>query len=322
MITNHLTRPLTYAGHLKTWMGRAKARPKKPEEPAWQRNARIDAWKKQQYGWVVHVSGPYPIGYVKQINESFYIIAETTANPNEARKWPFDHAYEVLQGLKRSHNRQGHIEYAGPPHPDEAKAMDPSYDPNHPEECCPNCGARLERGDDGRCNRCGKPWPDNTSAQYKGWRRPGPPHLEQTVDGVTLRLANLGHHMGGRRWHLGVLGDDGKVAWRRDAATRAEVEGHVADVVKEELAERGKAARGPVVLKRWITIGGGAGASGYLQDNPMIIDAYTSHLVGREPSHVKFIRRLLSNRTRRPKSLGHDRRRAKRLANHLRSGVR
>jgi uncharacterized paraquat-inducible protein A len=37
---------------------------------------------------------------------------------------------------------------------------DPSYDPEHPEECCPHCGARQERGDDGICNRCGKDWPD------------------------------------------------------------------------------------------------------------------------------------------------------------------
>lgn len=40
----------------------------------------------------------------------------------------------------------------------EAK-KDPSYSPEHPEECCPHCGARLERGDDGQCNRCGKNWP-------------------------------------------------------------------------------------------------------------------------------------------------------------------
>lgn len=26
-------------------------------------------------------------------------------------------------------------------------------------ECCPHCDARLERGDNGKCNRCGKPWP-------------------------------------------------------------------------------------------------------------------------------------------------------------------
>ena len=38
---------------------------------------------------------------------------------------------------------------------------DPSYDPEHPEECCPHCGARQERGDDGICNRCGKDWPSD-----------------------------------------------------------------------------------------------------------------------------------------------------------------
>jgi len=39
-----------------------------------------------------------------------------------------------------------------------------------------------------------------------------------------------------------------------------------------------------------------AGASGYLQDNPLIIDSYVSQLTGREPAHVRFIRNLLSNR--------------------------
>jgi hypothetical protein len=42
----------------------------------------------------------------------------------------------------------------------ESRFKDPSYDPEHPEECCPNCGARQERGDDGICNRCGEPWPE------------------------------------------------------------------------------------------------------------------------------------------------------------------
>ncbi len=37
-----------------------------------------------------------------------------------------------------------------------------------------------------------------------------------------------------------------------------------------------------------------AGASGYLQDNPFIIDSYVSQVTGREPSHVKFIRKLLT----------------------------
>lgn len=39
-----------------------------------------------------------------------------------------------------------------------------------------------------------------------------------------------------------------------------------------------------------------AGASGYLQDNPFVIDSYVSHLTGREPAHVQFIRKLLSAR--------------------------
>jgi len=42
----------------------------------------------------------------------------------------------------------------------ESRFKDPSYDPEHPEECCPHCGARLERGDDGFCNRCREPWPE------------------------------------------------------------------------------------------------------------------------------------------------------------------
>ena len=37
---------------------------------------------------------------------------------------------------------------------------DPSYDPKHKDECCPSCGARLERSDRATCNRCGKPWPE------------------------------------------------------------------------------------------------------------------------------------------------------------------
>lgn len=30
---------------------------------------------------------------------------------------------------------------------------------SHEGEDCPHCGASMERGDDGNCNRCGKPWP-------------------------------------------------------------------------------------------------------------------------------------------------------------------
>jgi hypothetical protein len=48
-----------------------------------------------------------------------------------------------------------------------------------------------------------------------------------------------------------------------------------------------------VELNASVTDGGG---SGYLQDNPFIIDAYVSHVTGREPGHVRFIRSLLTQR--------------------------
>lgn len=41
-----------------------------------------------------------------------------------------------------------------------------------------------------------------------------------------------------------------------------------------------------------------SGGSGYLSDNPFIIDSYVSHVVGREPAHVQFIRKLLTDRKR------------------------
>jgi hypothetical protein len=37
--------------------------------------------------------------------------------------------------------------------------VDEKGNPCPPGECCPHCGARQERGDDGKCNRCGKDWP-------------------------------------------------------------------------------------------------------------------------------------------------------------------
>ncbi len=43
--------------------------------------------------------------------------------------------------------------------------------------------------------------------------------------------------------------------------------------------------------------------SGYLHDNHFTIDAYTSHLAGRQPQHVAFIRQLLSTKKRDTKSL-------------------
>ncbi len=41
-----------------------------------------------------------------------------------------------------------------------------------------------------------------------------------------------------------------------------------------------------------------AGGSGALGDNPFIIDAYASHVVGRSPAHVRFIRDLLTKRSK------------------------
>ena len=38
------------------------------------------------------------------------------------------------------------------------------------------------------------------------------------------------------------------------------------------------------------------GSSGYLGDNPFIIDSYVSHILGQEPLHTKFIRDLLSKK--------------------------
>lgn len=38
------------------------------------------------------------------------------------------------------------------------------------------------------------------------------------------------------------------------------------------------------------------GSSGYLGDNPFIIDSYVSHMTGRDPAHVQFVRSLLRNK--------------------------
>lgn len=42
------------------------------------------------------------------------------------------------------------------------------------------------------------------------------------------------------------------------------------------------------------------GSSGYLGNNPFIIDAYVSHLTGREPAHTRFIRSLLTKKSAEP----------------------
>lgn len=95
-----------------------KTKNKKPVEPTWMRNARIDAWKKQRYDWVVYTSDPHPSGYIVQVNETFGIISAVSPTPQEARRTGYEHAYEVVTILKR-YNRKCHMEYAGPPHPEE-----------------------------------------------------------------------------------------------------------------------------------------------------------------------------------------------------------
>jgi len=58
--------------------------------------------------------------------------------------------------------KEGALASGGPGAAEKARkvagTVDPSYSSEHPEECCPNCGARLERGDDDTCNRCGGSW--------------------------------------------------------------------------------------------------------------------------------------------------------------------
>lgn len=47
----------------------------------------------------------------------------------------------------------------------------------------------------------------------------------------------------------------------------------------------------------------GKGSSGFLQFSPFTIDAFTSHMTGREPEHVRFIRRLLTQRQKEAAAL-------------------
>jgi len=89
------------------------------------------------------------------------------------------------------------VAYAGPKRRSDGKKLDPSYSPEHPEECCPFCGTRLERGDDGNCNRCGHAWPGATKNAGSLRVRDGgssavlggggqPPHREKAASTVTL----------------------------------------------------------------------------------------------------------------------------------------
>lgn len=54
-----------------------------------------------------------------------------------------------------------------------SRRLDPSFDPDFANECCPHCGARQERGDDDVCNRCGKPWVEGDSMDKRLRKKPG-----------------------------------------------------------------------------------------------------------------------------------------------------
>lgn len=116
-----------------------------------------------------------------------------------------------------------------------------------------------------------KPIKSFSQKTVKGWRRIGPPHESQTINDVELRLVNLGNHMGGSKWRLGVV-QDGEVAWKHDAKTRAELDDKVPKLVQEELGRRrmavksyvNKAACGPgerADLTGCTPLGGGSSTS-------------------------------------------------------------
>lgn len=80
-------------------------------------------------------------------------------------------------------------------------------------ECCPHCGARLERGDDGDCNRCGRPWPEKEAGDDD---RNDEPDLHDSElqppagDGEPGRLRGALADRAAAQVHAGVfrLGDD------------------------------------------------------------------------------------------------------------------
>jgi Protein of unknown function (DUF935) len=60
-----------------------------------------------------------------------------------------------------------------------------------------------------------------------------------------------------------------------------------------------------VVELNFIDEGGG---SGYLRNNPFIIDSFVSHMTGRDPAHVRFIRDLLSKANKKQSGVTRTRR--------------
>ncbi len=58
-----------------------------------------------------------------------------------------------------------------------AADVDERGEPCPDGECCNRCNARLERGDDGRCNRCGEAWPEKAAAD----RNDDPEYLAESA---------------------------------------------------------------------------------------------------------------------------------------------
>lgn len=69
--------------------------------------------------------------------------------------------------LRDRQTRLAKLAARAPEEPVVATATIAADDPP-PGECCPSCDARLERGDDGKCNRCGADWPEPAPAGVDG----------------------------------------------------------------------------------------------------------------------------------------------------------
>lgn len=86
-------------------------------------------------------------------------------NVAEAKKLYLDHYpegwHDTRVGEIRGATMQQFKEWLGVGVKKEAADRPPRDDAKESADCedCPCCGASMERGDDGYCNRCGKPWP-------------------------------------------------------------------------------------------------------------------------------------------------------------------
>lgn len=77
---------------------------------------------------------------------------------------------------------------------------------DHKGENCPHCGASMERGDDGNCNRCGKPWPTENEHVHNA-------SVVPTGDGRYRLVSHRGRTIG----IYNSLFDASQEAWKVDA---------------------------------------------------------------------------------------------------------